>query len=140
MSALEEVLALQIKALRLPAPQREYEFCPGRKWRADFAWPDVTICSMTGGGDCEWSLAVEVDGGTWINGAHNRGAGTENDQVKQAAYAMLGWRVLRVGPTLVRSGHAVRWIALALGVPDAALILGSLPSPKHLLTARRNAR
>lgn len=132
-SALEEILAHQIRALRLPAPIREYEFCPGRKWRADFAWPERLLTGDIGG------LAVEVDGGTWINGAHNRGAGTENDQVKQAAYAMLGWRVLRVGPTLVRSGHAVRWIALALA-PDAKLLFASLPSPKQLLTARRGTR
>jgi len=37
-SALEAELALQIKALGLPEPVREYRAIKGRKFRFDFAW------------------------------------------------------------------------------------------------------
>ncbi len=55
-SALEELFAFQCKALKLPAPCREIVFCE-RKWRLDFAWPDI-------------KLAVEIEGGIWTNGRH----------------------------------------------------------------------
>lgn len=41
MSLGEETLLLQLRALKLPAPEREYRFHPGRRWRFDFAWPSL---------------------------------------------------------------------------------------------------
>ena len=38
-SQLEAELALQIRALGLPEPIREYQAIKGRKFRFDFAWP-----------------------------------------------------------------------------------------------------
>lgn len=99
--ALEDRLALQIKAHGLPIPDRELAFHPTRRWRFDFAWP-------------EFMVAVEVDGGVWTGGRHTRGKGFEADAEKLNAAAALGWRVFRYTPTRVRSGYAVNEIRIAL--------------------------
>ena len=41
---LKSILAIQLHALGLPVPQRDYS--PGRQWRADFAWPDYHIAQI----------------------------------------------------------------------------------------------
>lgn len=94
---LEDVLAGQIKAHRLPRPEREHRFHEVRLWRFDFAWP-------------EFMVAVEVDGASWIQGRHTRGAGFERDAEKLNAAAVAGWLVLRYTDVKVRSGFAVREI------------------------------
>lgn len=91
----EETLALHIRAAKLPTPEREYHFAPGRKYRADFAYPDA-------------KLLIEVEGGTWINGRHNRGIGFERDCEKYNLAALLGFRVVRFTTTMVSDGSAVR--------------------------------
>jgi very-short-patch-repair endonuclease len=68
-SAAEDALAWQLRAARLPDPVREHQFAPPRRFRWDFAWPDHRV-------------AVEVDGGLFVNGRHSRGAGVERDMEK----------------------------------------------------------
>jgi len=97
MSAIEESLAFQIKAMKLPEPVREYRFHPTRRWRFDFAWPDLM-------------LAVETEGGTWTNGRHNRGKGFEADCEKYGEAMLLGWSVYRCTSGMVKSGVAVETI------------------------------
>ena len=58
----ELAFALQIRALQLPSPEREYRFHPSKMWRFDFAWPAFRV-------------AVEIDGGIHTGGRHVRGAG-----------------------------------------------------------------
>lgn len=60
----------------------EFKFHPTRKWRFDFA-------------DVDNKIAVELEGGIWINGRHNRGKGYESDIEKYNEALILGWRVLR---------------------------------------------
>ena len=55
-------------------------------------------------------LAVEVDGGGFVQGRHSRGAGLEKDAEKFAEAAILGWTVIRVTPKQVQSGQALAWI------------------------------
>ena len=93
-SHLEETFALQIRALRLPEPVREYRFNEARKFRFDFAWPNLKI-------------AVEIDGGTWSGGRHVRGAGYHNDAVKQNMAACSGWAVLRGDGKMVTTGALI---------------------------------
>ena len=81
----------------LPKPEREFRFHPTRKWRFDFAWPAQ-------------SLAVEVDGGVYVQGRHTRGAGVEKDMEKFAEATIAGWRVLRVSTNQVTSGQALAWV------------------------------
>lgn len=101
-SNAEAFLALQITGSnRLPRPRREYRFCPDRRWRFDFAWP-------------EQKVALEVQGGQWVKGRHVRGKGFERDCEKFSAAAILGWRVLPVTTDMVNDGRALRWLEQAL--------------------------
>jgi very-short-patch-repair endonuclease len=104
MSQAEEELAMHLRALHLPVPEREHRFC-NRRWRFDFAWPAQKV-------------AVEVDGGQWVNGRHNRPKGYQADCEKLAEAACLGWRVIRVTPDMIRSGQAVRYIERVMEVGD----------------------
>ncbi len=94
-SRLEETFALQVRALGLPEPVREYRFHHERRFRVDFAWPDLKI-------------AVEVDGGTWNNGRHTRGQGFHNDCIKKNLLSCSGWSVLTGDSKMVASGELVR--------------------------------
>ena len=69
----------------LLVPEVEYRFHPDRKWRFDFAWPDSRVY-------------LEVDGGIYIAGAHNRGARIKKDWEKRNAATVLGWRGLWCEP------------------------------------------
>lgn len=64
---------------------REYRFHPTRQWRFDYAIPDLRI-------------AIEIDGGIWINGRHNRASGYLGDMEKFNTAATLGWVVLKFTP------------------------------------------
>lgn len=115
MSHLEEALLIQIKAARLPLPEREYRFAAlatggiGKgvrqrlkaerlqDWRFDFAWPELM-------------LAVEVEGGGWTQGRHNRGEGFLADLKKYGAGQRLGWTIYRTAGELIKSGEALQTI------------------------------
>jgi len=71
------VLALQCQTRDLPLPVAEYRFDKTRRWRFDFAWPEKKI-------------ALEVEGGCWIRGRHNRGSGYLKDLEKYNAAAAQG--------------------------------------------------
>ena len=103
MSVLEETLAFQIRAAKLPEPVRELRFAASlkRRFRFDFAWP-------------EHMVACEVDGATWSGGRHSRGSGIERDAEKYSIAAVLGWRVLRVTKSMVKDGGALCLIEQAL--------------------------
>lgn len=101
MSALEDLLAFQIKAAKLPLPFAEYRFMPPRLYRFDFAWPNRL-------------LAVECEGGTWGKSRHTTGKGFAADCVKYNLAAIAGWRVLRVTGDQIKSGEALQWIERVL--------------------------
>ena len=69
---------------KLPVPEFEWRFC-SRKWRIDIAFVSQKI-------------AIEVQGGIWINGRHNRGKALKNEWKKLNTMAVLGWRCLFVEP------------------------------------------
>ena len=94
-SELEETLAFQIRAMKLPEPVREYRFHADRKWRFDFAWVDQRI-------------AMEVEGGVWNGGRHGRGSGIVKDIEKGNAAVLLGWRMMRATGDMIKKGEAVR--------------------------------
>lgn len=101
MSHLEAELLNQMQDEQLPEPVREHRFSTDRKWRFDFAWPNQM-------------LAVEVEGGTRVNGRHNRHSGFQGDCEKYNHATLMGWRVLRYTGDMVRSGEAVAQIRFAL--------------------------
>lgn len=78
----------------LPAPTMQYRFHATRKWRFDFAF-------------VEQRLAVEIDGGAFIRGGHNRGAQQQKDYEKMNNAVKLGWRVLRFNTKDMADAEAV---------------------------------
>ena len=106
MSHLEQELAVLIELHGLSAPKREYRFASPRRWRFDFAWPGCLV-------------AAECEGGSWVNGAHNRGKHFESDCQKYNAAALRAWLVYRFTGSMIRSGEAIRVLKQALGVQDS---------------------
>jgi hypothetical protein len=80
-----DLIALCRSAL-LPIPVAEHQFHPHRKWRFDYAYT-------------ERRLAIEIEGGIWIQGRHTRGAGALGDMRKYSSAALLGWRILYYQPS-----------------------------------------
>jgi len=82
-SKLESKFLFLWRCLDGPPLEREYRFHPKRKWRADFAHlPSRTL--------------IEVEGGTWVGGRHNRGSGFVLDAEKYLEATLSGWRVVRL--------------------------------------------
>lgn len=100
---LEAEFALSLRAFKFPSWEEEFRFHPDRKWRFDFAWPELKV-------------AVEVEGGTFARGKtrHTTGQGFHDDCIKYNAAAIFGWLVLRGDTKLVKDGRLVRWTAEAL--------------------------
>jgi very-short-patch-repair endonuclease len=101
MSPLETMLAMHLKAAKLPSPAREYKFCKGRRWRFDFAYPDLKI-------------GIECEGGTWVKGRHNTGTGFAEDCLKYNQAALEGWKILRFTGEHIKSGIALQTIEQAV--------------------------
>ena len=81
---------------------REHVYVPGRKFRADFAWPAPR-------------LLLEVQGGVFSGKSGHSGiAGILRDCDRANAAAVAGWRVLRVTAAHLRSGEALRVLLAAL--------------------------
>lgn len=68
----------------VPEPVLEHRFHQERKWRFDAAWPAI-------------KLAVEIQGGSFVGGGHNRGAQQAKDYEKLNEAQRMGWRVLQFG-------------------------------------------
>ena len=85
------LLEVDMIATHVPMPLREYAFALPRRWRFDFCWPDKRI-------------ALEVDGGVYAGGRHTSGVGYTNDCRKLNAATLLGWKVYRVTPEMIRDG------------------------------------
>lgn len=93
LSPGEEEFALHCQIYKLE-PVREWRVCSDRRWRVDFAWPTKR-------------LAVEIEGSTWSNGRHTRGAGYAKDIEKYNRLARMGFVVLRYTTQMVHSGIAI---------------------------------
>lgn len=87
----------------IPEPTPEFRFCGDRKWRTDFAWTDER-------------LALEVEGGLWVKGRHNRPKSMIDEMSKYNRLAMIGWRLLRCTPQQLESGEIMGTIREALGL------------------------
>jgi very-short-patch-repair endonuclease len=102
LSEGEETLARDLGCYKITV-EREFQFDPVRKWRADFAIP-------------EKMLLIEVEGGTWKVGRHNRAQGFAADCVKVNTAVLRGYRVLRFTSDQVFSGYAIDTILEAVGL------------------------
>lgn len=72
-----------MKRRGLPKPRTEYKFHPVRRFKFDFAYPDVKV-------------AVEIEGGIFTGGAHGSASGILRDIEKYNLAAVNGWIVYRV--------------------------------------------
>lgn len=114
LSSLEAQFEIHIRSYNLPNYEFQYRFCANhvglykgirkrlkdaglRDWRFDFAWP-------------EFMLAVEIEGGGWINGRHNRGKGFEEDLQKYHNAMMMGWVVYRCDGRLIKELNAIKFV------------------------------
>jgi hypothetical protein len=91
-------LALQLEDHKdIPIPIFEHTFHPTRKWRFDLAFMDA-------------KLAVEVEGGIWNYGRHNRASSFIKDMEKYNNACLLGWNLLRLSTDMVKSGEGVIYV------------------------------
>lgn len=79
----------------------EHKFHPTRKWRFDYAFPSLRV-------------AVEIDGGVWTYGRHNRASGYLKDLEKFNEAAAEGWTVLKFTPDEQFTAGAIHAIGRAL--------------------------
>jgi len=96
----EEAFAIAWRVLNGPPFEREFKFHPTRAWRLDFAWPAA-------------KMAVEIDGGVHEGpgrGRHMRQGGYEKDAEKMANAALMGWRVIRLTPSMIQPSLITRII------------------------------
>ena len=81
---------------------REYKFHSVRRWRFDYAIP-------------AYKIALEVEGGVWVNGRHTRPKGFLGDIEKYNMAAVMGWRVLRVTPSNLYKAATLKMLREAIG-------------------------
>ena len=107
-SRLEDRFLILWKTSGGPQLDREYRFHAERRWRADFA-------------QLEARVLIEIEGGIWVNGRHNRAAGFNADLEKYLEAGLAGWRVFRLGPDQITLDNIQRLAALLRqGVVSAA--------------------
>jgi very-short-patch-repair endonuclease len=95
-----------VKSHLLPVITRKFLFAKqplGRRWEADFAYPDL-------------KLLIEIDGGVWRRGggAHSHPSNIQRDMEKSNDAALLGYRQLRFTSDQVRNGEAVAFLIRVL--------------------------
>ena len=121
---LQPLMLQKIREAGLPEPKQEFMFIPGRRYRADFAWPCGVIleCDGTGG---------QGPGGT---GGHQTRTGIHEDHLRdaEAECSLNAWRVIRVDRRMVESGLAV------LLVEDALATRRSIPRRPELAAEMRS--
>ncbi len=100
-SKLEVTFYLQLMDAGLN-PVIEYVFHIGRRFRFDFAWPEL-------------KLAVEIEGGTYSKKSrHTTGPGFHTDCEKYNLAELEGWTVLRFDCRMVNDFTALKTIRQAL--------------------------
>ena len=97
MSELEQCMPFQLRAAKISGWVPEVEWHPSRRFRSDFCWPDR-------------KLLVEVEGGQFVQGRHQRSSGFEADCVKYNEAVVMGFAVLRFSTRMVTSGEALRMV------------------------------
>lgn len=97
-SRLETLFWLQLQQAGLDDGwERQYRFCPPRRWTFDFALPYR-------------ALAVEIEGGSFVYGRHNRPSGFAADLEKYNTATLLGWRLLRFTGAMLNEDDAIPWV------------------------------
>lgn len=98
-NAGEDLFRFHCKAAGMPKPVEQFLFAEalGKRYRADFCWPD-------------YKLIVEINGGIFMKrGAHAMPTKIVSDMVRQQHATLLGYYMLAFTPDDVTSGHAIEW-------------------------------
>ena len=91
----ELLFQAHLDAINCPTMLHQYRFHPDRKWAFDFAHVDTKV-------------AIEIDGGEFAFGGHNRGAQMARDYEKRNEATLLGWRVFQLTGQMVNR-HGREW-------------------------------
>jgi very-short-patch-repair endonuclease len=97
----EDLFRFSAKACGLPPFEEQFAFAPGRKFRADFAWPS-------------FKLLFEAHGAVFTQGRHTRGAGFTADCERRSIAAILGYSMIEATTDQIKSGEAIGWVEIAL--------------------------
>ena len=76
----------------LPVPLADRQ-----RWRANFAYLPGRVL-------------IEIEGGIWVQGRHNRAAGFNADLEKYLEAGLLGWRLFRFGPDQITMENVERLV------------------------------
>lgn len=106
LSPGEELFALHLRANKIDF-MREYRFHDTRDWRADFYIAQHSILIEIDGGN---TMAVMGKNGPVAIGRHTQKA----DYSKMNAATVLGYKVLRFTPSMVKSGEAIETVLMLL--------------------------
>ncbi len=115
-----KIVLAYFKDAGLPQPLLEHKFHPDRRWRFDFAWPFPP------------QVALEVDGGIWIHGGHNRGAQMKATWEKENEAVIAGWRILKCEPKDLCTDATVNLLKRAIGIPIPPSAPEALPPSASL--------
>lgn len=105
-SKLENKFLLYWRVCNGPVLETEYKFCPERKFRADFA-------------SIESKILIEVEGGQWVMGRHQRGSGYAKDAEKYNIATALGFMVFRVTSSMLTPDYVADLVKLCRGLPPS---------------------
>lgn len=98
----ETLFDAALKAQGYDRYEREYRFHHTRRWKFDFAWPDLRF-------------AIEIEGGIFVKGRHVSPRGFIADCEKYNNAVVDGWEVLR----LPVHGKNNAWIEEGLELVEA---------------------
>ncbi len=99
----DDLIVLALESRYGLTPTREHRFHETRRWRFDFAFPDLKV-------------ALEKEGGVFMGGAgrHTSGAGFTKDCEKYSVAAGLGWLVIRATTTQINKWAFLPWLDAAI--------------------------
>lgn len=104
----------------IPEPQVEHQFALDidRKWAWDFSWEMIYRNPHLESADVPSfpMLALEVDGGLFLKGAHNQGARMLKTWERDNEAACRGWRIIRCQPKELCTLDTVNLIKRALNI------------------------
>ncbi len=112
MSALEDIFAGQLNMIGVEY-ETQYRFVAHHVGLGSGIRDRIAVAGLK-----DWrfdfailpNIAIEVEGGTWVQGAHVRGARYREDCWKYNVATILGWRVLRGTTSQVRDRSLLGWL------------------------------
>jgi len=96
-SEIENMLSWMLQASNIDGWVREYKFNPDKPWRFNFCWEKE-------------KFAVEI----YKGGNHVRSGGITRECEKYNDAVLLGWRILLVTKSQVKSEQVLEWIREAI--------------------------